>query len=980
MVLVSLNENYISVLKKIKKNSTIGANFFYLDEEIDIIKYIKSSEHYFYAVIISSKNNELSVKYLEFITNQCKNIETIFVCNDKNQLFYLHDKFPSIYFIIGENFTQKIFFAIEQCIKKRNIGIERDVLDKINLLSIDINSASELDYILYQSCKHAVDIFSVDHSGLVLKNDDNISGKLIAEYPEKYNTENIIIPIKGVNVEEEIFFKNKIINISDVESNKNLGPIKDLFNSYNIKSILIVPVVVYGQTIGSFSLDMMTRKRSFNSIDIELARKLANHIAVAITIRNRFNRYANEINYKDPYKKHLYNSQIESPENNLIPLVLRTAKEFFSAEDVVILLFNKSGLLEVFISLMNKSLNNKVITNCNNFKQKSLLTKKPKNFKKTIDEKELLQAYNDRLIFDLSYQKETNGYLIIYFKRKLSEHELKYDKSVLNNISIILSDLLKISNKFVWLKAIFTNSPYAIICIDIDGYITEINREAINLLGYDDNVSLKSMNIIDIYWDGIEEAKKIKKQLLENPIIKNIETNVKDRFNNRAPILLTATILYNEFGENIGSIGIMEDQRLISFRGRTERIFKSIQEVNQNYFDKEQLFLSILLGAIDIYKADAGSIYRQDGSILNLLQSYPSSDILQKEVMFNDQKNIFFDSKSNSFTLWITNMENSIYSPILNAESKSACCMPIVCGTELTFFLYLESYHNNHSFSYTDIHGFLSQYFSIVLERYFLNKIRKNTRDKMLSASNAVAAAQIGTSLIHEIKNPLNNIALTLDDLSNHININEDIRFKNKYLGKINIVKQQILRTYNLALKLQKFEDNLKPQKANIYINNVVLSALEITESTFHSKKIKAKISLDNSLNPPKTKHENIRSKGNPICVDEYQIEQSLINMFLNAIHASHERSAVQIRTHNLKNRILISIQDFGEGIIERNLKKVFEPFFTTKSDGVGLGLFICHLLLVENHHCTIDIETKKNKGTTFNIYIPFDQKNQIGD
>jgi two-component system NtrC family sensor kinase len=68
---------------------------------------------------------------------------------------------------------------------------------------------------------------------------------------------------------------------------------------------------------------------------------------------------------------------------------------------------------------------------------------------------------------------------------------------------------------------------------------------------------------------------------------------------------------------------------------------------------------------------------------------------------------------------------------------------------------------------------------------------------------------------------------------------------------------------------------------------------------------------------------------------------------------------------------IVVEISDTGKGIPEEALPKIFEPFFTTKpaNEGTGLGLSISHTIM-ERLSGTIDVESRKNQGTTFFIKL----------
>ncbi len=101
-----------------------------------------------------------------------------------------------------------------------------------------------------------------------------------------------------------------------------------------------------------------------------------------------------------------------------------------------------------------------------------------------------------------------------------------------------------------------------------------------------------------------------------------------------------------------------------------------------------------------------------------------------------------------------------------------------------------------------------------------------------------------------------------------------------------------------------------------------------------------------------------------------------LNNLIINAIDASKENGNIQVIQLQDSENIILKISDDGEGIEEDILPYIFNPGFTTKFDkhtgepSTGIGL--SHIKnIVENLNGSIDIESKKNMGTTFTISIP---------
>jgi two-component system sensor histidine kinase AtoS len=77
------------------------------------------------------------------------------------------------------------------------------------------------------------------------------------------------------------------------------------------------------------------------------------------------------------------------------------------------------------------------------------------------------------------------------------------------------------------------------------------------------------------------------------------------------------------------------------------------------------------------------------------------------------------------------------------------------------------------------------------------------------------------------------------------------------------------------------------------------------------------------------------------VLADESQMQQALMNLFLNAVDASPAGSAIILRSYNGNQKVRIDVENAGAPIPEAALGRIFEPFFTTKPRGTGLGLAI---------------------------------------
>jgi len=113
------------------------------------------------------------------------------------------------------------------------------------------------------------------------------------------------------------------------------------------------------------------------------------------------------------------------------------------------------------------------------------------------------------------------------------------------------------------------------------------------------------------------------------------------------------------------------------------------------------------------------------------------------------------------------------------------------------------------------------------------------------------------------------------------------------------------------------------------------------------------------------------------VFVDAHQIQQVLLNLFINAeqaMSAAHGRGVLLVRTSadERRRRVLVEITDDGPGVSSLVKDRIFDPFFTTKAagEGTGLGLTVAHAI-VRDHGGEVQISSRPAAGATFTVELP---------
>ena len=123
---------------------------------------------------------------------------------------------------------------------------------------------------------------------------------------------------------------------------------------------------------------------------------------------------------------------------------------------------------------------------------------------------------------------------------------------------------------------------------------------------------------------------------------------------------------------------------------------------------------------------------------------------------------------------------------------------------------------------------------------------------------------------------------------------------------------------------------------------------------------------------------------------DSRQMDQVMLNIFINAMHAMPGGGQIFINTSQIQaddafckshtiqvgSYVKISITDTGTGIDKITQQRIFDPFFTTKDKGRGTGLGLASAFgIIKNHGGTLTVSSEAGHGATFNLYLPLSDK-----
>jgi two-component system, NtrC family, sensor histidine kinase HydH len=173
---------------------------------------------------------------------------------------------------------------------------------------------------------------------------------------------------------------------------------------------------------------------------------------------------------------------------------------------------------------------------------------------------------------------------------------------------------------------------------------------------------------------------------------------------------------------------------------------------------------------------------------------------------------------------------------------------------------------------------------------------------------------------------------------------------------KLDIVISETRRLESMVKDMLDFAGPLELHQSKVDIIQLVGECFDVIQDIAQDKGIKLKTQSCDALPP--------------VHLDAMRMKRALINLVMNAVHASPEGENVTINCSRNGNSATIDVIDRGCGIPREKRKEIFSPFFSTKKEGTGLGLPIAKKI-VEAHQGHIEVLNNPERGLTFRVHLP---------
>lgn len=236
-----------------------------------------------------------------------------------------------------------------------------------------------------------------------------------------------------------------------------------------------------------------------------------------------------------------------------------------------------------------------------------------------------------------------------------------------------------------------------------------------------------------------------------------------------------------------------------------------------------------------------------------------------------------------------------------------------------------------------------------------------SSEENLRRGERLTALGLLAAEIAHEIRNPLTVIKLLFDTLNLHFEPG-DVRGQD-----MQVIREKLSHLEEIVSRVLNYGRHQSGAFERIDLAGVIAETLLLMRLKFEQSRVK--VDFD-------------RAEGEyGIEADKGQVQQVLLNLFLNAIQAMPEGGNIGVRLWREQDahgaQIRIQISDTGRGIPEEVRDKVFESFLTGRKEGTGLGLAIVKRIM-RSHHGDIGVKSSDATGTVFALRFPAAEQGPI--
>lgn len=229
---------------------------------------------------------------------------------------------------------------------------------------------------------------------------------------------------------------------------------------------------------------------------------------------------------------------------------------------------------------------------------------------------------------------------------------------------------------------------------------------------------------------------------------------------------------------------------------------------------------------------------------------------------------------------------------------------------------------------------------------------RTALEEELVRQARTQSLANLGASIAHEIRNPLNAMALNIQL------VKETVAEKAPTAAPpLDLILDEIRRIDSIVAQFLQFA---RPPRTTLRLdspNRAVQTVHDMIREMARKKGVE--ISLECAAVPE-------------VPMDKDRLVEAVYNLAQNAVQVLGSGGLLSLRTRADKDAVFIEVHDNGPGIPEEIREKIFELYFSTKEEGHGTGLGLPYAdSIVKAHNGTLTVASQEGEGSTFTIRLP---------
>jgi signal transduction histidine kinase/CheY-like chemotaxis protein len=267
----------------------------------------------------------------------------------------------------------------------------------------------------------------------------------------------------------------------------------------------------------------------------------------------------------------------------------------------------------------------------------------------------------------------------------------------------------------------------------------------------------------------------------------------------------------------------------------------------------------------------------------------------------------------------------------------------------------------------------LAALLSFTVSSIRVRELNETLKSRLMQSQKLETIGKLSSGIAHDFNNLLSSIFGSLELLKKKVPESEGVT------RLLDNIENCSIRARELTKGLLSYGKPTPKRKESVKLNELLSELVKVVRQTF-PKKIALKTEIDDDLKETLGNSTEIYQVLLNLCVNAKEAIKGNGEILITAKNiAIDDNNSIDYPTLETGDYIRISVKDNGGGIDEENLNRIFDPYFSTKQKdgGSGLGLYVVYGI-IKAHNGNIEVSSKINIGTEFDIYLPAYEENKI--